>query len=114
MILITGALYSGKREYAHENYGVSEEDLGKSCVFEAQELVRDPEKYPDLSVLCGQLSKMKVVTVSETGAGVVPVGIDEREYRERAGVLSQMLAKEAETVVRMICGIPQIIKDTNR
>lgn len=57
------------------------------------------EKYPDC-----------VVISDEIGNGIVPVEAFEREYRERAGRILIELAKKAEAVERVICGIGQRIK----
>lgn len=51
-----------------------------------------------------------VIICDEIGNGIVPVEAFERAYREQTGTISRMLAKEAEEVVRVICGIGQRIK----
>ena len=51
-----------------------------------------------------------MVLAVETGAGVVPVDRMERENREKAGRLACLLADRADTVVRMCCGIPEVLK----
>ena len=43
--------------------------------------------------------------------GVVPMDAGERIWRERVGRTCSMLASQATRVVRMVCGIPTIIKD---
>lgn len=57
------------------------------------------EKYPDC-----------VIISDEIGNGIVPIEPYEREYRERTGRLLVKLAKKAEEVERVICGIGQKIK----
>lgn len=104
MIFITGARYSGKREFALESLHLTEADL-TAC--EVQELVRECE---DVDSVFESLRNEKVVIASEVGCGVVPLDKGERLYRERAGELSQRLANEADTVVRIVCGLPQVIK----
>ena len=47
----------------------------------------------------------------EVGMGVVPMDAGERIWRERVGRTCSMLASQATRVVRMVCGIPTIIKD---
>lgn len=51
-----------------------------------------------------------VIISDEIGNGIVPMEAFEREYRERTGRLLIELAKEAEAVERVICGIGQKIK----
>ncbi len=57
------------------------------------------DRYPGCVIIC-----------DEIGNGIVPVEAFERAYRERTGGILRMLAKEAEEVVRVICGIGQRIK----
>lgn len=57
------------------------------------------EKCPDCVIIC-----------DEIGNGIVPVEAFEREYRERTGRILVELAKKAEAVERVICGIGQRIK----
>ena len=51
-----------------------------------------------------------VIISDEVGNGIVPIEAFEREYRERAGRILVELAKRAEEVERVICGIGQKIK----
>ena len=60
--------------------------------------------------MLGSLLVKEVVICSETGCGIVPLDKKERLAREATGRLMCALAAEADTVVRMICGIPQVIK----
>ena len=102
MIFITGPMFSGKREYALTLCSPDE------ALFDAETLAAD---CPDLDALCDSLcGKYKVITASELGGGIVPIDPGERAMRDAAGRLSRMLASRAETVVRVFCGIPTIIK----
>ena len=40
----------------------------------------------------------------------MPTDPEEREAREAAGRLSCLLAERADTVVRVYCGLPQVLK----
>lgn len=51
-----------------------------------------------------------ILISDEIGNGIVPLDAFEREYRERMGRILILLAKRAEEVERIICGIGQIIK----
>lgn len=51
-----------------------------------------------------------VIICDEIGNGIVPIAPFEREYRERVGRILVQLAKRAEEVERVICGIGQKIK----
>lgn len=51
-----------------------------------------------------------IIICDEIGNGIVPIEPFEREYRERVGRILVQLAKRAEGVERVICGIGQRIK----
>jgi adenosylcobinamide kinase/adenosylcobinamide-phosphate guanylyltransferase len=44
------------------------------------------------------------------GGGVVPVDARQRADREAAGRLACLLAARADTVIRVCCGLPQLLK----
>ncbi len=50
------------------------------------------------------------IICDEVGMGIVPADAFEREYRETVGRCCCDLAKDAEQVVRIICGIGERIK----
>ena len=64
----------------------------------------------DLKALADELAVHEIVISSETGGGIVPIDPAERKAREAAGRLSCLLAQRAETVVRVVCGLPQVLK----
>lgn len=107
MIFITGPLYSGKREYARALLGCTPEELETRAAWDVQELARD---CADLSALADRLARNDVVIATEVGGGVVPLDRAEREAREAAGRLNCLLARRAERVVRVFCGLPQVLK----
>ena len=97
MLLITGPLFAGKRECAAKLLGVPMERLADLAVWDVQDLA-------------DALAARPVVIATEVGGGVVPVDPAQRAAREAAGRLSCLLAARAETVVRVCCGIPQLLK----
>lgn len=120
MILVTGGIASGKKTYLEgcgmntaavydarepEASTASLEDA--AVVLHVEELVRQ-EAISD-EVLQLLLAK-EALTSTEVGSGVIPLTWDDRQFRERAGSLSSALAKEAAGVVRMVCGIPVVLK----
>lgn len=64
-----------------------------------KEILEFAEKYPNC-----------VIISDEIGNGIVPAEAFEREYRERTGRILVELAKKAEEVERVICGIGRKIK----
>ena len=107
MIFITGPLYAGKRQAAMGLLGWSREELEKKAVWDVQDLAPNAE---DLEALARRLSDYPVVIATEVGGGVVPADPAERAAREAAGRLSCLLAQRAQTVVRVFCGIPTVLK----
>ena len=63
-----------------------------------------------LEKLAEQLCRKEVVIATETGCGVVPIDAAEREAREAAGRLSILLAKRAQKVIRVWCGLPESLR----
>lgn len=55
-------------------------------------------------------NKDTIVIADEIGNGIVPLDAFERAYREQTGRAEILLAKKADEVVRVICGIGQKIK----
>jgi adenosyl cobinamide kinase/adenosyl cobinamide phosphate guanylyltransferase len=64
----------------------------------------------DISALLEPLLSKEVVICNEVGAGVIPIDRLEREGRETTGRLCNQLAQQADRVVRLVAGIPLVIK----
>ena len=107
MIFVFGPLWSGKRTVAKELLHCGDAELSRRAVWDVQELVRE---RTDLDALADELAHREVVIAAEVGGGIVPVGTAERAARERAGRLNCLLAERADTVIRVFCGIPMVIK----
>ena len=110
MIFVIGGAHQGKTEYVREKYGaeykvmddyhlVVKEQLntGRNPIVEAEKILTD--SFDNL-----------VIISNELGCGIVPSDSFQREYREVNGRVNCMLAKEAEQVIRVICGIGNRIK----
>lgn len=113
MVLIVGGAGSGKRDYV-KSLGYSEADIAdgliddRSVVYNLQNIVfDDPDYAPEL---LNRLLTKKVVVCDEVGSGVIPISARERKAREATGRLCIRLAERAERVVRLVCGIPGVIK----
>ena len=107
MIFVTGPLFSGKRDYIQTTLGLSTEEFAAKAVWDAEQLAVQSN---DLEALADELAQKEIVIASEIGGGIVPIDPAERECREVAGRLSCLLARRAETVVRVVCGLPQVLK----
>ncbi|MCI9391520.1 MAG: cobinamide kinase [Oscillospiraceae bacterium] len=107
MIFVTGPMFAGKQEYIQNALGLSQDAFAAQAVLDVESLAA---KTADLEALADELAMHKIVIASETGGGIVPIDPAERKAREAAGRLSCLLAQRAETVVRVVCGLPQILK----
>ena len=106
MIFVIGPLFSGKTAFAMEQLHFEKKDILR----DVQELVKADMKEENLTALAEELARNKVVIATETGSGVVPIDAEERARRELAGRLNCLLAEKAETVVRICCGLPLVLK----
>lgn len=105
MIFVTGGIASGKRTYV-QSLGAAAEDT----VYDAQLLVTGGETDAQVAQLADELAAHAVVVAVEVGSGIHAADAAQRAWRERAGRLSVELAARADTVVRMVCGIPVVLK----
>lgn len=120
MIVVAGGIASGKKTFLEAC------DIDLTCVFDARDPQKNEVSLADATVvfhveelvregalasgMFEQLLSKQVLTYTEVGSGVIPLTWDDRQFRERAGSLSSSLAKEADCVVRMVCGIPVVLK----
>ena len=106
MIFVTGPLYAGKKEYIKNAMQLSDAAFAERAVWDVQKLAPGAE----LEKLADELSKKDIVIATEIGGGLVPLDASERAAREAAGRLACLLAERADTVVRVCCGLPQVLK----
>lgn len=107
MVFVTGPLYSGKKTFVKEWLHWDEETLSQHAMWDVQELAAG---CGDLEQLAQELSQKQVVIAAEVGGGIVPASAQERASREAAGRLACLLAKRADAVIRVFCGIPTVLK----
>ena len=106
MIFVTGPLWAGKETYIRRTLGWDEGDFKARAVRDVQDLV----PCEDLTALADRLAVKEVVIATELGGGVVPVDPAVRRKREEAGRLACLLSGRADTVIRVCCGLPQVLK----
>ena len=106
MIYVTGPLFAGKQNYIQTALGLGEAVFAARAVRDVQELVPGE----DLTALTDRLATYEIVLQTEIGGGIVPMDRAEREKREAAGRLGCLLAARADTVIRVCCGLPQLLK----
>ena len=117
LTLILGGASQGKSQWALENYDKGRgwadnaEDAADADVFLCLHdwLRGESDPIPKLDGLIEQNPNITVVC-DEVGCGVVPLDSAVRAWRERVGRTCCHLAEKADTVLRLWCGIPTVLK----
>lgn len=107
MILIVGGFAAGKRAWVKEALGYSDAAFSRNPTDSAPVLY-DLQDLDNVSL--EDLLQKEVVICNEVGCGLVPVDPAERERRERTGRLCIELARQADRVIRVVCGVGTVIK----
>ena len=120
MILIIGGAYQGKLDFAKQQFGITGEDIhicgageidfSKGCIYKIEEFAfshEDPVGYFN-----GHREEWKdsILICQDIFCGVVPMGAENRAWRQKTGRLCQYLAAEATQVSRIFCGLEQRLK----
>lgn len=122
MIMITGGAFNGKTEYAKRRFSLTDSGItdcgtadltdirGARCVKRYELAVKrllesgsDPLSFTE-SLDCD------IIIITEIGCGIIPLEKSEREWREMTGRCGCLIAERAEEVVRVCCGIAEVIK----
>ncbi len=74
-----------------------------------EQSVSEKEIAEQIYNLCKNNPSMYIVC-NELGNGVVPMEVFDRRYRETVGRICCNIAKQAEEVIRIVCGIPIVLK----
>lgn len=124
MILIVGGAYQGKLTYAKTAFDLEDEDVftcagtqidfSKRCIRGIEEFTYacyqnglDPKAYLEAH---REQWWDSILICRDIFCGVVPMEPDIREWRQITGRLCQYLTAEAESVVRIFCGLEQKLK----
>ena len=120
MILIIGGAYQGKLDFAKETFGITDSDVytcvngeidfSRRCINGIEEFAvcnEDPVSYFEDHREEWQDS---VLILRDIFCGVVPMGAQNRAWRQRTGRLAQYLCREAQQVSRIFCGLEQRLK----
>lgn len=121
MMLVVGGAHSGKRTFVREKLGFAADDFERR--WRSLRRAACPRFCPAAShtmlrtrtcarLLTGRSSadRLRRSDSALGRLGVVPMRAEDARWRERAGRLGCALAARADVVVRMTCGIPQVIK----
>lgn len=120
MILIIGGAYQGKLDFAKNTFGITDEDVyicgageidfSKRCIYKIEEFTCT---HPDAVAYFAahrEVWQDSILILQDIFCGVVPMGAENRAWRQNAGRLAQYLSKEADRVSRIFCGLEQKLK----
>lgn len=124
MILITGGAAQGKQKFAMEYLGLTKIVDGSDCDFSeikniecitnyhtiVKRLINENINAVEFTKKFCMENQNAAVIICEVGSGIVPIDKNEREWREIVGRCGCIIAERSDTVIRMICGIPTVIK----
>ena len=113
MRFVIGGADSGKRDFVRENYGVDEILMADyDSVLTAKAVYGFHIFIKKLMVIDEISEKNHDITIisTEIGYGVVPMDKGDREWRETVGRTCCYIAKKADEVVRVVCGVGNRIK----
>lgn len=124
MVLIIGGAWQGKLDFAKETYALRTEDVFTCERGEIDFSRRCIDRLEDFILSCVQSGKDPVAYFEENAhswrdsilicrdisCGVVPMEAEMRLWRNETGRLCQYLAKRAERVSRIFCGLEQRLK----
>ena len=120
MILIIGGAYQGKLDFAKDAFGLADADIhtcdagkidfSKRCIYKIEEFTFG---HPD-PIDCFKANRdhweNSILICEDIFCGVVPLGEENRAWRQRTARLCQYLAAEATQVSRIFCGLEQRLK----
>lgn len=106
MDLITGGLYQGQDKYIKENYN----DSFELYPFVEEEYKKRVSEEDIISKALLKAKNCEAVNALEIGAGMIPISKEERNFREIYGRVVCSVADESDKVVRILCGLPTVIK----
>lgn len=120
MVLIIGGAYQGKRDYAIEKYHLRPQDifdcagsaidLRAKCICGIERFTREHDDPVGYFAAHRDAWQESILIVRDISCGVVPMGAENRAWRQKNGELCRYLAREAREVVRIFCGLEQRLK----
>ena len=112
MILIIGGAGQGKLDYVLQKTGYTPDQVAHTPEeAKTKPIFDDLEQWPHLDEEELLTANPNLILIcDEVGCGVVPIDPDQRAWREDVGRLCCRLAKRAERVERIFCGLPMVLK----
>ena len=125
MKLIIGGRNCGQIEFARDVMELSpaccsvEESYHASCIADFHDTLKSllSEGVLSLDEYLGTLFQKNpnaVILCAEVGMGIIPLHREDRVWREMVGRACCAIARQADEVIRLVCGVPQVIKKTEK
>lgn len=111
MILIVGGAYQGKTAYARDILNIPASRIVPQLELTIRTLMDaglDPER--EIARLADGWTDACVL-LADISCGVVPMDPADRAWREAVGRCGAYLARRANKVVRVFCGLGSVLKD---
>jgi len=124
MIFIIGGAYQGKLRYAKTEYDLAKHEIFTCTGPEIDFSARCIDAIEEFTYACVQNGiepldyfleheaewKDSVLICQDIFCGVVPLGAEQREWRQATGRLCKYLSLQAQSVSRIFCGLEQKLK----
>ena len=124
MVFIIGGAYQGKLTYAKAAFHLSSEDIFTCNGTEIDFRKRCIRSIEEFTYACVQAKvdavkyfaahreewESSILICRDIFCGVVPLGADNRAWRQETGRLCRYLSAEAKQVSRIFCGLEQRLK----
>ena len=131
MILVFGGAFQGKTDYIKKRFGLRDEDIfdfrGREIEEMPMDLIEEPRALNGLEALVLYFAKKdfsaadwlrevmpvlrdKVLVMDDISQGIVPMDPVLRKWREECGRALSYLGSEADEVVRVFCGLAEVIR----
>lgn len=132
MDFIFGGVYQGKLEYVLKSFNLGEEDVytcdketgipeidfSKKVIYKLEEFtlacVKKGIEAKDYLIENRSNLENKIIICADISQGVVPMVKEIRAWREMNGRTMIYLTNQASNVIRVFCGLPQIIKSEEK
>jgi adenosyl cobinamide kinase/adenosyl cobinamide phosphate guanylyltransferase len=124
MIFIIGGAYQGKLDHAKMKYNLTDKDVYQCTDTKIDFSMKCIDSIEEFTYACVQAGiepldyflehesewQDSILICQDIFCGVVPLGADQREWRQATGRLCKYLSQQAQSVSRIFCGLEQRLK----
>lgn len=112
IIFLTGGAFEGKTAYAKKKYPDARiiSDYHQTVRRQLENGMGPEKEIRRLLRSLREKTETTVIISDEIGCGIIPLDPMERKWRESNGRVNCLIAAEADSVIRILAGIPQKLK----